>query len=337
MIGSEEIFDKIIKNFSPGKIWQLDHIKDIPAKQGDFINVISLVDDLTHQGYGVCLPEEFFLDLNARTLRKYLKPLKWRRIKSKKQAIEEEITPFILMNEARQRINSNVYYGGTGWRGISIPENKEFLFYSWIEGWELALLGRNLFKIRRYDNPEALEQLEDIIEKAHISEEISKITKRRINLKEEIMRKGGIRTGTTPSRTKKEFFYEDMRIDGLPVNFKKGRSDIFPAAWFNSTFHYHNCKDKINFIDYVCPKTEVICAHDIAFATVNFLNDFDYHPESYMVFPIFPKPANQWFDANTIYRKMVFKKVKGRRMPINKIDREGLLWSHAKATKAKFF
>jgi len=336
MIDEETIWDNITRTFSPGRIKDFSRVVDVEAKQGDFIPAIRQVDELVRQGYGFCLPDEFFLDLNARTLRKYLRTLKWRRMKSKKQAMEKRITPFYLMNESRGKISEGIYYGRTGWRGLSVPENKEFFLYSWIEGWLLGLKGRDLFRVRRYDKPEDLEQMDDV-ERARISREISKITESRIDFKEEIMRRGGIRTGQTPSRSTRDLIYKDMRQDGLPVRFKQSSSNLCHATWFDFTSHYHNCPDKKEWITYLGPRTELICAHDIAFSTVNFLNDFRYKTDPYMVFPVFPRPSQEWFESYWGYRKNGFKRVGNRRQPLGKLDIEGLLFCHEKNTNAKFF
>lgn len=336
MKNEDEIWENILGNFSLGKVSQLKKIEDIEAEKEDFIGTILLVEEITKQGFGVSLPEEFFLDLSARVLRKYLQPLKWRRVKTKKQAIEERATPYVLFSEARNKMDLNVFYGGTGWRGISDSRNKNFFLYSWLEGWELFEIGRSLIRSQRYDKPEDLEQLSSE-ERECMSREISKLTKRRINLKQEIMRRGGTRTGEVPSRTTRGKIYCDLRADGFPVNFKKSGSDLFYSSWFDLTCHYHSCEDKRMFISYARPREESFCAHDIAFIIKNHVDDMKYHTDPYLVFTPFPKPNKELSDSNRRYRKQVFKRVDGQRSPISKTDREGLLFCMLKATKAKFF
>lgn len=335
MVGEQKIWNRIIENFSPGKISQLEKITTLDAREEDFLEVIRRVDDITRQGYGVVLPEEFFLELNARTLRKYLQPLKWRRIGSKKRAIEERITPYILMKESREKMKMGKYYGGTGWRGLSDRRNKNFLLYSWIEAWELFSIGKLLINIKRYDMPDELRQLEKE-ERVRIGREISKLTTKRIDLREEIMKRGGIRTGRVPSRSRAGKFYDDMRLEGLPLKFKGISSDYHHATWFDLTSK-HSCKDKQMFITYVRPREEILCAHDFAFLNASHDSDFTYNTDPFLVFTPSPKPNPLLVDANKRYRKLVFKRVKGRRMPIAKIDREGLLFCELKITDAKFF
>ena len=65
------------------------------------------------------------------------------------------------MNEVREQLQLEKYYGGMSWRGLSDRRNKTFLLYSWIEGWELFDLAGGLIRIKRYDVPEELRQLEE--------------------------------------------------------------------------------------------------------------------------------------------------------------------------------
>ena len=338
MEDEEKIWDRKLYNFSPGKISTLGEVRNLEAKAGDFITVIRQVDFLTKQGTKVVLPEEFFLGLSSRILRKYLQPLKWRRIKSKKQAIEEKVTPYQLMREAREKMSMDSYYGGMGWRGLSMPINKNFLLYSWIEGWELASLGSGLIKLRRYDKPDNLEQVSKD-ERKKMRRELSKVTRRkRGDFKERILKKGGTRTGVIPSRSVRGKMYDKgMRIDGMPINFKGSRSNNHYASWFD-LHSWHTCKDKEFFIAYMRDREEFFCAHDIAFMITSYRDDYNqYYSNPYLVFTPFPKPNPIFLDANKRYRKLVFKKVGGRRVALGKIDREGLLFCEAKATDAKFF
>jgi len=329
------IWDKIIETFSPGKIRDLDEIREVNVEGRGFLEVILEIDDITKQGAGVLLPHDFFIELNARTVRKYLQPLKLRRFKSKKQAVAERTTPYSLIREAREKIMDEKYYGGISWRGISDRKNKTFLLYSWLEGYELYEIAKGIIKVRRYDTPEELKELKQE-EREKMSEEISKLTKKRIDIEHEIMRRGGVRVGAVPSRTEIEKLYDDVRMDGLPVKFKGVKSDSHYAVWFDIASR-HNCKDKQMFIAYVRPKEELFCAHDIAFLMACHNRDNDYHTNPFLVFTPFPAPNPTLADANRRYRKMVFKKAKGRRVPINKIDREGLLFCEIKATKIQLF
>lgn len=335
MVNEQTVWDRIIDNFSSGRVKDFKRVEPIVTSGRDFAEVIGEVDDIIRENIGVVLPQDFFIELNARTLRKYLQPLKWRRLRSKREAIEERITPYILINDARERLRTEKHYGGMNWRGLSDKRNKTFLLYSWIEGWELFEIAQELISIRRYDIPEELKQLEEK-ERARISEEISKLTRKRIDLEQEIMRRGGIRTGRVPSRTTRDKFYDDIRMDGLPVKFKDISSNAFYAAWFDITSK-HSCRDKQMFIAYVRPREEVFCAHDIAYLVACHYFDSLYHKNPYLVFTPFPKPKATLIDANRRYRKQVFKSVEGRRVPLSKIDREGLLFCELKKTNAKFF
>lgn len=331
----QQIGDKIISTFSHGKISDLDEIKKISTEGRNFLEVILEIDDITREGAGVLLPSDFFIELNARTVRKYLQPLKLRRFKSKKQAIAERITPYALIREAREKIIDEKYYGGINWRGISDRKNKTFLLYSWLEGCELHEIAKPLIKVRRYDVPDELRELNQE-ERKKISDEISKLTKKRIDIEHEIMQRGGVRTGAVPSRTERGKFYDDIRIDGLPVKFDGIKSDFHYATWFDISSR-HNCKDKQMFIAYARPREELFCSHDIAFLIACHNQDNEYHRNPYLVFTPFPTPNPTLTDANKRYRKMVFKEVKGRRVPINKIDREGLLFCEIKATDIQLF
>ncbi len=335
MINEQKTWENIMENFSPGRISKLERIETLEAKERDFLRVIEQVDEITKQGSGAVLPGDFFLKLNARTLKKYLQPLKWRRVKSKKQAIEERVTPYMLMRESKEKMRMQTYYGGMGWRGLSDRRNKNFLLYSWIEGQELFSIAEDLINIKRYDLPGELKPL-SAEERKRIGREKSKLTKRRIDLIHEIMKKGGIRTGKIPSRSRIGKFYDDMRMEGIPVKFKDIRSNHYYATWFDLTSK-HFCKDKQMFITYVRPREEIFCAHDIAFLIASHRNDFKYRKDPYLIFTPFPKPNPVLMSANKRYRKLVFKNVDGRRKPLSKIDREGLLFCELKLTNAKFF
>lgn len=345
MVNEQIIWDEILETFSQGKIRDLERVEDVESQGRDPLEVILKIDEITKQGLGVALQPDFFSKLNARVKRKNLQPLKWRRIGSKRQAIDERITPYDLFREARDEMKIGKYYGGTGWRGISSRENKNFLFYSWIEGWELVDVARDLILVKRYDLPDELRG-ETYERRTEIAKEISKLTQRKQGidlLKQNIMKKGGSRIGIVPSRSEKRF-YTDMRIDGFPVKFRGDSSELYYSVWFDMTSKSHSCKDKQMFISYFRPREEFFCAHDIAFIVrahqkeiKTYFRSSGFYPDPYLVFTPFVRPNPDLMDANKRYRKQVFKYVKGKRKPIAKIDREMLLVFEAQATDAKFF
>lgn len=344
MENNKSSWDGIMETFSPGRIRDFEKVEKIETRRRDPLEVILEVDEITKQGFGVALTSDIFTKLNARIRRKNLQPLKWRRISSKKQARSERIVPYDLFAEARENMVLRRYYGGTGWRGLSDNRNKNFLFYSWIEGWELANIAENLIIINRYDMPDALRK-ESHEKRTEIAKEISKLTQRKQGidlLKQNIMKKGGMRTGIVPSRTDRGEFYS-MRVNGFPVKFVGVPSDAHYAVWFDMT-SFHMCEDKRMFLSYFRPREEFFCAHDIAFIARTHKKEIDtyseklgLYPDPYLVFTPFVEPNPDLMDSNRGYSKQVFKYVKNRRVPIGKIDREMLLNFHIQATDAKFF
>ena len=337
--------DLIIDHFSPGRIRDCERVESVESRGRNPLEVILEIDEITKQGLGVAMQPDFFSKLNARVIRKNLQPLKWRRIRSKKQAIREKITPYDLFRETRDEMKIGRYYGGTGWRGLSDNRNKNFLFYSWIEGWELENLAGGLIQIKRYDLPDELRE-ETYERRTEIAKEISKLTQRKQGsdlLKQNIMKKGGKRTGIVPSRTDRGKFY-NMRIDGFPVKFRGVLLDNHYAVWFDMTSPSHSCTDKQMFLSYFRPREEFFCAHDISFIArahqkeiKAFFRSSGFYPDPYLVFTPFVKPNPDLMDSNQRYRKQVFKYVKNRRVPIGKIDREMMLVYHMQATDTKFF
>lgn len=337
----EEVWQRIIENFSPGKVRDIEEWKRIDTQGKSSLDVIADIEITTKRDsedeplIGVVISKDFFVDLSSRTVRKYLQPLKWRRVGSRKQAREERVTPYDLMREAQGNLRKGRYYGGMDWRGFD-RHNRTFLLYSWLEGFELFSIAPDLISIRRYDIPDELRE-EVGEERDRISRELAKLTGKRVgDLKQRIMERGGIRVGKVPSRTDPEKLYDDMRIDSLPVAFRGMSHSPCHGTWFNITSR-HDCKDKQMFITYLRPKEELLCAHDIAFLMACHASDTRYRKDPRLLFIPFPDPNSDLVDANARYRKQVFKDVNGRRVPLNKIEREALLWCYLKATHTKFF
>jgi len=323
-LNENQLFKKIIKNFSSGKPSEQERILQVECAGKNPLETILEVDGITKEGFGVLLSNDFFIDLNSRNLRKYLEPLKWKRINTKKQAQEEKTDPYTLFRGAINKLQRDNLYAGTGWRGISDKKNKNFWLYSLIEGWELFEIAGKLIKTNRYDLPDEMKS-HSKDEIARISREISKITDKRIDLRKEIMKKGGIRTGCVPSRSKEGKFYDDLKVEKLPVKFYKIPSDFYYSTWFDLASK-HSCKEKQMFITYLRSREEFFCAHDIAFMIACHSQDYKYHKDPYLVFTPFPRPTEGLIDNNARYRKRVFKRVEGKIVPINKIEREQLLF-----------
>ena len=300
--------------------------------------VVDIIMDKSKKDKKIILPQGYLPNLPAKIIRKYVSPIKTKRINSKKEARERKITPCPLYKEAIEKTNPAKWYAGISW-AINGRGSRNFFFVDLVEGWRHFFAAGKEIETKRYDIPEELEREKK--ERNAIREEISKITgRKKINLEEEILRRGGKRYARVPSTTEENKFY-DIMFTALPVVMPKKEENAY-ALWFELESR-HYCEDKLFFISYIRPREEWFCKHEIATYTKLFFedNNRDARRNSpYLFFTPFPKPSTELFEFYynlERVRKPETKPEGIRNVPLDKIEKELLICRAFTEKKAKLF
>lgn len=238
------------------------------------------------------LPQKILYELDPKYVKKNCKRIMLKRIYSKKEAIENELTPQKLikekiyeLREKYERDNSSLVkdnYAFINYRGITDKKTKNYLIVDAIEGYLLCNDANGLIKTKRYDTLEALLKLKHLQlpreERAFIRREIMKIRRRETLTEKErkragfireiILNKQAVRIALVPSKHIKNLFYR-MKFNKLPLKFNDGLipdlEKLYYATW--TDLHIEpacNCEDKAYFINYINPGEIYHCVHEIA-------------------------------------------------------------------------
>jgi len=269
------------------------------------------------------LPYDFFPRVSAREKRKRIVELKLNRedTKSKKIAIEKEITPFKLIKDAINKIREEYKekrfpysFKGISWRYGNT--NKLFYTTDLIEGYYLYFFGRNLIKCKEYFDKESIaERCQDF---KRLSEEYN------INrLKKDIEEIGGIISGKVMSRTKEDF--HNVHLWHIPLIDKKNRGY---GVWLDLEKMCSCDLERWEETRYVGPKKqEIFCAHSIALYAYAYFKDQRYQQKIFLI--PFPLPSKKLRDIYKCIRKNCFieKEENGKiiKRPLNKIEIEIML------------
>ena len=294
------------------------------------IEILNLVNGLDEQT-ALVLPEGFLYRIDARTVRKNLRPLKLRRINTKHEAIEQKITPQKLINEKIEQMRRAYElnpeslcedYAGINYRGITRRENKNYLFSDNVEGFLHSKIASTLIQVRRYDTLESLLRSKDSRrlskeDRLSIRRELLKVRKRKMLTSEKarriILTGNAERVVRVPSRSEYNKFYE-IKFRRLPVSFSLNDKEFY-ATWTDLwTEPSCNCDEKKWYIKYVIDPKEIIhCVHEIA-AFRKTLND-DWgrgtpitHPSPFIATSPFFKPTQDYIDYYMRWKNQVFAK-----------------------------
>lgn len=311
--------------------------------------IITILDEIEHldNETALVLPEGFIYRVDARTVRKNVRPIALRRIRTKKEAIEQEITPEKLIKEKieemRARYLSNPEtlrddYAGISYKGITDRKIKNYLLSDAIEGYLHAKTAGVLIKINRYDTLESLLKSKEFKElseeeratvtrltKAETRYEILKIRKRKMltevpeKVRRIILTKQAERAVLmVPSTSKAGKFYENIKFRKLPEAFPDDKypdlNKEFYASWTDFyTEPSCNCDDKMWFITYLRPNQIWNCVHEIAAFRKAIAMDWQgnqpiTYPNPYIATSPFFKPTQKAIDYYMKERNQLFVK-----------------------------
>lgn len=307
------------------------------------IDILDMVRNLDYET-AVVLPEGFLYDIDARTVRKNVRPIMLRRIYTKTKAIEEQITPTKLIKEKIDKLqecyllNSESLledFAGINYRGIRDGKIKNYLISDSIEGFQHAEKAGPLIHIKRYDTLENLLKSKasrklSFEDKAKIRRELLKIRKRKIMVPEKarkiILTKQAERVvEKVPSRSEKGKYYNNIKFRKIPVSFIPDDKEFY-ASWTDfCTEPSCNCKDKVWFISYLKPGQIWHCVHEIAAFRKSIAEDWNEGKpakQPYMATSPFFKPSKKTIELYTKWRNQVFTKKENNYGNLAKVYRD---------------
>jgi|GEM_PF-4977014 len=283
----------------------------------------------------IVLPSSIQYALDPRYVLKNLERIELRRIKSKKDAIEEGAEPLKLIAEKIEELREKYLrdsemlvkkeYGWINYRGIIDKKNKNFLASDAIEGYLLEKEAGNLIKVKRYDTLEQLLKNPSLSqeERRRIAQEARKIKKRKTMtqkeiempgfIRKEILNKQAERIVYVPSRNKIGTYYT-IRFRKLPLKYNDGKfselDKLFLAQWTNLyTEPSCNCEEKMWFINYIKPGEIYHCVHEIAAFRRCIRDDYTGHTlPPYIATSQFFKPTQEAIEFYKKLRNQVFVK-----------------------------
>ncbi len=292
----------------------------------DILNSIEKLDSET----ALLLPENFLYKINPRTIRKNARTISLRRIDTKQEAIEKEITPQKLItekiNEMRERFQKNPEtlsedYIGINYKGIRDKKIKNYLISDGIEGFLYYKKISPLIKIKRYDTLEELLRSKSSKEisfedKASIKRELLKIRKRKMLVPEKareiiLTRQAERVVEKIPSRSELGKFYTNIKFRRLPLSFSEEDKEFY-SAW--TDFYAEpscNCNDKTWFISYLRPNQIWHCVHEISAYRKAISEDWQNNQpikQPYISASPFFKPSEQAIEFYLKLKNQVFAK-----------------------------
>jgi len=276
------------------------------------------------------LPENFLYRLNSKTVRKNAKTIALRRINTKQEAIEKEITPQKLIaekiNEMRDRFQKNSEtlsedYIGINYKGIRDKKIKNYLISDCMEGFLYSQKISPLIKIKRYDTLEELLKTKSSQElssgdRISIKLELLKIRKRKMLVPEKareiiLTRQAERIVEKIPSRSEFGKFYTNIKFRRLPLSFSEEDKEFY-AAWTDFyTEPSCNCDDKTWFISYLRPNQIWHCVHEITAYRKAISEDWQNNQpikQPYISASPFFKPSEQAVEFYLKLKNQVFAK-----------------------------
>lgn len=313
------------------------------------------------------LPEQILFKVDARTVMKNSKQLKLRRIKSRKEAIENEITPEKLIKEKIEELQIKYQegeeklirenYGWINFRGITDRKNKNYFIGDAIEAYLYWKEFGNFMNVKRYDTLESLlkEQRREIpLEiRANIAKEIKKIRNRKTLTEKErehlgfirglIIKKQAERIVEVPSRSKREYY--SIKFRKLPLSFPDSitpeLNKEFYGTWQDIVIESCPCAENKYFISYINPAEIWYCFHQIVayrkMISLDWKKENDSYvpatyPNPYIACSPFFKPHKESIQFYEKCRKQVFVKKVGE-----EDGREKVVYEHLPRVYATLF
>ncbi len=302
------------------------------------VEILHLIASLDHES-AVVLPEGFLYKVDARTVRKNVRPITLRRVYSKRAAIEQEITPRKLIREKIRQMQERYQskpetlcedYAGINYRGITDKKTKNYLISDAIEGFLHAKNAASLIEIKRYDTLENLLKTKamnklPIHEKASIRRELLKIKQRKMltqisdKPRKIILSREAVRiVKKVPSTSKREKFYKNIKFRKIPEAFPDNKypdlNKEFHAVWTDFWIEPAcTCEDKTWFISYLRPNQIWYCVHEIAAFRKALSMDWQRgkpitYPNPYIASSPFFKPNEDAIEFYMKLRNQVFTK-----------------------------
>ena len=331
------IWDSILETGKISKItefprkYDLSNSMDIKETGRPTLEQITEILDLVRgldSETAVILPTGFLYNIDARTVRKNMKPIMLRRIYTKRKAIEEQITPIKLLKEKIEELRKAYLlnpesllndFAGINYRGIRDGKIKNYLLSDCIEAFQYAKKAAPLIQIKRYDTLENLLKSKasrnlSFKDKAEIRRELLKIRKRKIMVPEKarqiILTRQAERVAKVPSKSERGKFYT-MKFRRLPVSFTSEDKEFY-ASWTDFyTEPSCNCADKSWFISYLRQNQIWHCVHEISAFRKAIAEDWNNKQpvkQPYIATSPFFKPSKQIIELYIKWKNQVFTK-----------------------------
>lgn len=307
------------------------------------ITILDQIDGLD-QYSAIVLPEGFLYRIDARTVRKNVRPIRLRRFVTRKEAIEQKATPEQLIRERIEQMRSRYQrdtqtlvepFGGINYRGITDRKTKNYLISDAIEGYLHAQDAGQLIEVSRYDTLEELLKFRSreipASARTAIRRELMKVRRRETmtdklkkvpeSVRRVLLTKQAERIVSVPSTSEEGKFYK-IRFRRLPLAFP---DNLFPelnheyhASWTDTyTEPSCNCDNKTWFITYLRPGQIWQCVHEIAAFRAMIQRDWKRSkpvtfPNPYIAASPFFKPTQDAIDFYRKLRRQVFVTKHGR-------------------------
>ncbi len=303
------------------------------------IDILDMVRNLDSET-AVVLPEGFLYNLNARTVRKNTRPIMLRRVYTKREALENQITPEKLIKEKIEEMRVCYQsrpetlkedYVGINYLGFKSKESKVYLICDAIRGYLHAKNAGKLIEIRRFDTLESFlkgkktRDKETIQAKYAIRRELHKIKKRKMltevpeKVRRNILTKQSERVvKRMPSTSEERKFYRNIKFRLLPQKFPDDKypelNKEFYIRWFDlKTEPSCNCEEKTWLINNIMPGVIWQCVHEITAFREFIERDWKNgkpatYPDPYIATSPFFKPSKQTIEIYTKWRNQIFTK-----------------------------
>jgi|AntAceMinimDraft_18_1070375.scaffolds.fasta_scaffold34450_1 hypothetical protein len=359
---NEIVWNKIIKSSRFPKIKEFPRKYDLSKIMNiretgkpnleQTIQILDLVRNLDYET-AVILPEGFLYNVNARTVRKNVKPIMLRRIYTKHEAIENQITPEKLIKEKIEQMRTHYQlkpetlgedYAGINYLGFKSKESKIYLISDAIRGYLHAKNAGELIEIKRFDTLESFlknkktNDKETIQAKYAMRRELHKIKKRRMltetpeKVRRNLLTKQSERIVKIPSTSEKGKFYRNIKFRLLPQKFPDDKypelNKEFYIRWFDlKTEPSCNCEEKTWLINNIMPGVIWQCFHEITAYRALINSDWKdgkpiTHPDPYIATSPFFKPSPKTIDFYLKLRNQVFTKKENHYGHLDKVYRD---------------
>ncbi|UZE94116.1 MAG: hypothetical protein IB618_00880 [Candidatus Pacearchaeota archaeon] len=334
------------------------------------VEILHLVAVLDSES-AIILPNGFTYRVDARTVRKNVRPIMLKRIRTKREAIEQEITPSKLAREKIEKMRFRYQikpetlredYAGINFVGITDKKIKNYLISDAIEGYLHAKNASSLIEIQRWDTLESLLKERKYQERLSFQE---KLALKRVTMRKEILKMGSRKKTLTevpekprriiltreavrvakkvPSTSERGKFYKEIRFRRLPEVFPDNEypelNKEFYAAWTDFWIEPPcTCQDKTWFISYIRPNQVWYCIHEIAAFRKALSMDWQEgrpvtYPDPYIATSPFLRLSQDYINYYMKWKKQVFIKKRNSYQHLAKVYLD--IWPEKQVRRGK--